>query len=101
MKTKTKFIAILSIIIFVITSIIVGRAVMSNIISKKIKEARAKPVGIVATKVSKANFFDKLENSISHSSASLSVSRESEAKLQESPLTSSGNGMAWFVIGLD
>ena len=34
---------------------------MSNIISKKIKEARAKPVGIVATKVNKANFFDKLE----------------------------------------
>ena len=63
MKTKTKFFTILSIIIFVITSIIVGRAVMSNIISKKkkIKEARAKPVGIVATKVNKANFFDKLE----------------------------------------
>ncbi len=61
MKTKTKFFTILIIIIFVITSIIVGRAVMSNIISKKIKEARAKPVGIVATKVNKANFFDKLE----------------------------------------
>jgi len=42
----------------------------------------------------------KLENSIFHSSASLSVSRESEAKLQESPLTSSGNGIAWFVMGL-
>ena len=34
---------------------------MSNIISKKIQEARSKPIGIVATKVSKANFFDKLE----------------------------------------
>ena len=43
----------------------------------------------------------KFENSISHSSASLSVLIESEAKLQESPLTSSGNGIAWFVIGLD
>ena len=43
----------------------------------------------------------KTVNSISHSSASLSVSRVREAKLQESPLTSSGNGMAWFVIGLE
>ena len=41
----------------------------------------------------------KFENSISHSSASLSVFRDREAKLQESPLTSSGKGMAWFAIG--
>ena len=43
----------------------------------------------------------KLENSISHSSASLSVFRDKEAKLQDSPLTSSGNGIAWLVMGLD
>ena len=42
----------------------------------------------------------KLENCISHSSAYLNVFKESEAKLQESPLTSSGKGMAWFVIEL-
>ena len=41
----------------------------------------------------------KLENSISHSSASLSVFRDKEAKLHDSPLTSSGKGMAWFVNG--
>ena len=43
----------------------------------------------------------KLENSIFHSSASLSVSRDREAKLQESPLTSSGKGIAWLVIGFE
>jgi len=43
----------------------------------------------------------KLENSISHSSASLSVFRDKDAKLHDSPLTSSGKGMAWFVIGFE
>ena len=43
----------------------------------------------------------KLENFISHSSASLSVFSDREAKLHESPLTSSGNGIAWFVIGFE
>ena len=57
---------------------------MSNIISKKIKEARSKPIGIVATKVSKANFFDKLETfgtAIANRSYSIRIKKNELIKL--------------------
>lgn len=61
MKTKKKLIIILSIIAFIITSIIIARAVVSNIVKKKIQEARSQPIGVIAIKVNRTNFFEKLE----------------------------------------
>ena len=57
---------------------------MSNIISKKIQEARSKPIGIVATKVSKANFLDKLETfgtAIANRSYSIRIKKNELIKL--------------------
>lgn len=61
MSAKKKLIIILSFIALVITSVIVARAVVANIVKKKIQEAKARPIGIIATKVGYSNFFDKLE----------------------------------------
>ena len=61
MTTKKRLIIILSIIAFIITSVIIARAVVSNIVTKKIKEARARPIGIIAIKVDRTSFFEKIE----------------------------------------
>src|SRR5210317_324273 len=76
---KKKLTIILSLIAFVITSIIIGRAVVANIIEKKIAEAKSAPVGVIATKVKYSNFFDKLETfgtAIANQTFSIRIKKE-------------------------
>ncbi len=61
MKSKNKLILILSLIALVIVGVIAGRAYMASIVKKKIIEAKSRPVGVIATKVKKSNFYEKLE----------------------------------------
>ncbi|MEK9716832.1 MAG: efflux RND transporter periplasmic adaptor subunit [Pelagibacteraceae bacterium] len=61
MKSKNKLILILSLIALVIIGVIAGRAYMASIVKKKIIEAKSRPVGVIATKVKKSNFYEKLE----------------------------------------
>ena len=76
---KKKLTIILSLIAFVITSIIIGRAVVANIIEKKIAEAKSAPVGVIAIKVKYSNFFDKLETfgtAIANQTFSIRIKKE-------------------------
>ena len=61
MKSKNKLILILTLIALVIIGVIAGRAYMASIVKKKIIEAKSRPVGVIATKVKKSNFYEKLE----------------------------------------
>jgi len=61
MKSKNKLILILGLIALVIVGVIAGRAYMASIVKKKIIEAKSRPVGVIATKVKKSNFYEKLE----------------------------------------
>ncbi len=61
MKSKNKLILILSLIALVIIGVIAGRAYMASVVKKKIIEAKSRPVGVIATKVKKSNFYEKLE----------------------------------------
>ena len=76
---KKKLTIILSLIAFVIASIIIGRAVIANIIEKKIAEAKSASVGVIATKVKYSNFFDKLETfgtAIANQTFSIRIKKE-------------------------
>ena len=76
---KKKLTIILSLIAFVIASIIIGRAVVANIIEKKIAEAKSAPVGVIAIKVKYSNFFDKLETfgtAIANQTFSIRIKKE-------------------------
>ena len=76
---KKKLTIILSLIAFVIASIIIGRAVVANIIEKKIAEAKSAPAGVIATKVKYSNFFDKLETfgtAIANQTFSIRIKKE-------------------------
>jgi membrane fusion protein (multidrug efflux system) len=76
---KKKLTIILSLIAFIIASIIIGRAVVANIIEKKIAEAKSAPVGVIATKVQYSNFFDKLETfgtAIANQTFSIRIKKE-------------------------
>jgi len=100
MNTKKKLIIILSIVAVVITSVIIGRAVIANIVKDKIKEARAKPVGVIAAKVNFSNFFDKLETfgtAIANQTFSIRIKKEeliSSINFDEYPSVKKGDVIA-------
>lgn len=100
MSTKKKLIIILSIVTAVITSVIIGRAVIANIVKDKIKEARAKPVGVIAAKVNFSNFFDKLETfgtAIANQTFSIRIKKEeliSSINFDEYPSVKKGDVIA-------
>ena len=100
MKTKKKLIIILSIIAFIITSIIIARAVVSNIVKKKIQEARSQPIGVIAIKVNRTNFFEKLETfgtAIANRTFSIRIKKEeliSSINFDEYPSIKKGDVIA-------
>lgn len=100
MKTKKKLIIILSIIAFIITSIIIARAVVSNIVKKKIQEARSQPIGVIAIKVNRTNFFEKLETfgtAIANRTFSIRIKKEeliSSINFDEYPSIQKGDVIA-------
>ena len=100
MKTKKKLIIILSIIAFIITSIIIARAVVSNIVKKKIQEARSQPIGVIAIKVNRINFFEKLETfgtAIANRTFSIRIKKEeliSSINFDEYPSIKKGDVIA-------
>jgi membrane fusion protein (multidrug efflux system) len=100
MKTKKKLIIILSIIALIITSIIIARAVVSNIVKKKIQEARSQPIGVIAIKVNRTNFFEKLETfgtAIANRTFSIRIKKEeliSSINFDEYPSIKKGDVIA-------
>ena len=100
MSTKKKLIIILSIVAVVITSVIIGRAVIANIVKDKIKEARDRPVGVIAAKVNFSNFFDKLETfgtAIANQTFSIRIKKEeliSSINFDEYPSVKKGDVIA-------
>ena len=100
MSTKKKLIIILSIVTAVITSVIIGRAVIANIVKDKIKEARDRPVGVIAAKVNFSNFFDKLETfgtAIANQTFSIRIKKEeliSSINFDEYPSVKKGDVIA-------
>jgi membrane fusion protein (multidrug efflux system) len=61
MKVQKKIILFLSIVAFLIVSVIAGRAFIGKKIQAKIAEARKAPVGVIATKVSYFSFYDQID----------------------------------------
>ena len=61
MKVQKKIILFLSIVTFLIVSVIAGRAFIGKKIQAKIAQAKKAPVGVIATKVSYFSFYDQID----------------------------------------
>ena len=79
MKTQKKIIIFLSVVTFVIASIIAGRAFVSSKIEAAITKAKNEPVGIIATKVKYFSFYDQIDTfgtAIANQSFSIRIKKE-------------------------
>lgn len=79
MKVQKKIIIFLSIITFLIVSIIAGRAFIGKKIKTKIAEIRKAPVGVIATKVSYFSFYDQIDTfgtAIANQSFSIRIKKD-------------------------
>jgi len=79
MKTQKKIIVFLSVVTFVIVSIIAGRAFVSSKIEAAITKEKNEPVGIIATKVKYFSFYDQIDTfgtAIANQSFSIRIKKE-------------------------
>jgi|TARA_B110000285_G_C15135063_1_gene626280 membrane fusion protein (multidrug efflux system) len=79
MKVQKKIILFLSIVAFLIISVIAGRAIIGKKIQAKIAEAKKAPVGVIATKVSYFSFYDQIDTfgtAIANQSFSIRIKKD-------------------------
>ena len=79
MKVQKKIIIFLSIITFLIVSVIAGRAFIGKKIQAKIAQAKRAPVGVIATRVSYFSFYDQIDTfgtAIANQSFSIRIKKD-------------------------
>lgn len=79
MKTKTKIIIFLSIVVIILSSIIGGRAIIENKITAKVAERKKMPIGVIATNVKFFEFYNQIESfgtAISNQSYSIRIKKD-------------------------
>ena len=100
MKVQKKIIIFLSIITFLIVSIIAGRSFIGKKIKSKIAEARKAPVGVIATKISYFSFYDQIDTfgtAIANQSFSIRIKKDnliSSIDFDEYPFVKKGTTIA-------
>ncbi len=84
MKVQKKIIIFLSIVTFLIVSVIAGRAFIGKKIQAKIAQAKKAPVGVIATKVSYFSFYDQIDTfgtAIANQSFSIRIKKDNKQKI--------------------
>ena len=79
MKVQKKIILFLSIVTFLIVSVIAGRAFIGKKNQTKIAQAKKAPVGVIATKVSYFSFYDQIDTfgtAIANQSFSIRIKKD-------------------------
>jgi len=79
MKVQKKIILFLSIVAFLIISVIAGRAIIGKKIQANVAEAKKAPVGVIATKVSYFSFYDQIDTfgtAIANQSFSIRIKKD-------------------------
>ena len=79
MKTQNKIILFLTVVTIIITSIIVGRSVISKKIEVAVAAQKNAPVGVIATKIKYFSFYDQIDTfgtAIANQSFSIRIKKE-------------------------
>ena len=79
MKTQNKIILFLTVVTIIITSIIVGRSVISKKIEVAVAAQKKAPVGVIATKIKYFSFYDQIDTfgtAIANQSFSIRIKKE-------------------------
>jgi len=105
MKVQKKIILFLSIVAFLIISVITGRAIIGKKIQAKIAEAKKAPVGVIATKVSYFSFYDQIDTfgtAIANQSFSIRIKKDnliSSIDFDKYPFVKKGTQIANLING--
>mgnify|MGYP003689343821 FL=1 len=100
MKVQKKIILFLSIVTFLIVSVIAGRAFIGKKIQAKIAQAKKAPVGVIATKVTYFSFYDQIDTfgtAIANQSFSIRIKKDnliSSIDFDKYPFVKKGTEMA-------